>query len=181
MRYPLVPLALQVGLVLATVMGVVVAAITLAASSEAPQQIESGFQLAPRLEMVEQIRPDAHAQLADGTYDTLSLEERYEFVMKLALPERVKDDLQGQFAQLMDDLNLPTEAASKHLNAALLKLMLTHDMALRIGNSELSHGKSPCEALDDMAQLYQISLDRDFLPMLRGVFASQGVRLDCDL
>lgn len=131
--------------------------------------------------MVKQIRPDAHAKLADGTYDTLSLEERYEFVMRLAMPDRIRDDLQGQFAQLMDDLNLPVEAASKHLNAALLKVMLTHDMALRIGTSDLTRGESPCEALKNMAQLYRISLDRDFLPLLRGVFASQGVRLDCNL
>ena len=181
MRYALAPFALQVGLVVAVVTGVVVAAIALAVASSGAQQPETGLQLAPRLEMVRRIRPHAHAKLADGTYDTFGLEERYEFVMRLALPERISDDLQGQFAQLMDDLGLPPEAASRHLDAALLKIMLTHDMALRMGTGGFTHGKSPCEALKNMAQLYEISLDRGSLPVLRGVLASQGVRLDCDL
>ena len=139
--------------------------------------VKTGYELAPQLEGLKQANPAAHAKLADGTYDTLSLKERYEFVLTITMTEDLA--LQARVASYMDKVTLPPEAR-EHVNAALLKMLLTYDMTLRQAYRDTAAGTAPCESLRNMVQLYQLSFDIDLLPELREAMASQGTRLDCD-
>ena len=136
----------------------------------------SGFELASELEGLKKHNPIAHSQLADGTYDTLDIKERYAFVMR-AIGRRGAEEHMPPY---LEDLNIPSVAVEP-LNNALLKLLVTHDMAMRVAHSDLESGKSLCETLENMAELYQLSFDRDLLPLVRETLASRGVPLDdCD-
>ena len=127
---------------------------------------ELGFDLAPELHALKRAHPEAHRILADGTYDTMSLDERAAFVMSIGTSRTPELDrsLEQQAAEGMEKaikvFGLSGDVAARlrveHLvetervmGKSLLDSLRAHELILR--RLESSGGRmSLQEAMDDL-------------------------------
>lgn len=87
-------------------MALIACCVALTLSAQAPQ---TGVEIAPSLTAIEHFSPETHRVLADGTYDTMSTEQRVEVVaaflkeMARANPEAV-EEIERNFEEMRESL-----------------------------------------------------------------------------